>query len=114
MGTWTINISAMTVPSYVITNDIVSDCFTSRTITVDHNGTDKHVGIVSLGDGANMTVSEVITADKAYNLEIVGATNTANPNTFNGTIVLTIRELNATGAVIATVVTTRDHSNNFC
>ena len=116
MGTMSIQVAAAVTPVFTVTNDVVDRCSSTRTIQVNTGVSDKYVEIIGSGFGVGQQAgAEVISVDKSYTIFVEGFNELESiSNTFRGTVILRIRELSATGIILATVQLSRDHTNQFC
>ena len=114
MGTFTITIQAAATPAYIENSNTVTNCYSEKSITVKHNGTDKYVQIIASGYNASPNFTEIITADKTYNLLVEGNNSTGGTLDFNGNVVLRVRELSSSGQLLATVSISRNHTGDIC
>ena len=116
MGKMSITIAAAVAPAYTITGEVEDRCMSLMTIQVNTGATNKYVEIIGSGFGVGQqSGAEVITSNKSYTIYVEGFNElSSTENTFRGTVILRVRELTATGEILATVQLSRDHSNTFC
>lgn len=117
MGTFSIEIDAKTGPFITVVSDIVTTCYTQREITVNA-GTNAATYYVAVEVSASaipqqQAITETISADKTYYLNLEGFNATDN-NPFRSRAILIVRDTNANGEILAVSEIRRSHTENIC
>ena len=111
MGKLTIEIDAGT-PYYGVT-EIVTDCYSQTTVTVESTAVTRHIEIITNDNYGSPALSgEIITADKQYNMWVYGDTN--NNQSISSVAIMNIRDTSATGDLLATIRVQRFHNGQYC